>query len=94
MTTLNAVGTSLLAVGTFGLATALNYSLSGLIDWRIAGEFLAGGLVGGLAGTLLATRLGARKNTLSRIFAIVVFTVAGYVLYRSGYAMWGRPSPI
>ncbi|ABD87476.1 sulfite exporter TauE/SafE family protein [Rhodopseudomonas palustris] len=92
MTTLNAVGTSLLAVGTFGLATALNYSLTGLIDWRIAGEFLAGGLVGGLAGTLLAARLGARKNTLSRIFAVVVFTVAGYVLYRSGHALWARPS--
>jgi hypothetical protein len=89
MTTLNAVGTSLLAVGTFGLATAINYSLSGLVDWRIAGEFLAGGLAGGVAGTLLAARLGARKNVLSRIFAVVVFSVAGYVLYRSGRELWG-----
>ena len=92
MTTLNAVGTSLLAVGTFGLATAINYSLSGLVDWRIAAEFLAGGLVGGIGGTLLAARLGASKSTLNRIFAIVVFTVAGYVLYRSGYELWGRGS--
>ena len=90
MTTLNAVGTSLLAVGTFGLATAINYSLSGLVDWRIAAEFLAGGVIGGLAGTFLAGRLGARKNTLSRIFAIVVFVVAGYVLYRSGRELWGQ----
>jgi uncharacterized protein len=90
MTTLNAVGTSLLAVGTFGLATAVNYSLSGLVDWRIAAEFLAGGVVGGLAGTVLAGRLGARKNTLSRIFAIVVFAVAGYVLYRSGRELRGH----
>jgi uncharacterized protein len=92
MTTLNAVGTSLLAVGTFGLATAINYSLSGLVDWRIAAEFLSGGLAGGIAGTLLAARLGASKSILNRIFAVVVFSVAGYVLYRSGHELWGQSS--
>ncbi len=89
MATIYAVGTSLLAVGTFGLATAINYSLSGLIDWRVAAEFLAGGLVGGFIGMLLATRLGANKNTLNRIFAVVVYTVAAYVLYRSGRVLLG-----
>lgn len=38
----SAVGSSLLAVGTFGLATAINYAVSGLIDWLIAAEFIGG----------------------------------------------------
>ncbi len=82
-----AVGASLLAVGSFGLATAINYSLSGLVDWRIAGEFIAGGIAGGLAGTMLANRLSHGKDTLTRIFAALIFVVAAYVLYRSGQTM-------
>lgn len=89
MPTINAIGSSLLAVGTFGLATSLNYALSGLVDWTIAAEFVGGGLVGGLAGTLLATRLASYKNALTRIFAAVVFAVGIYVLYRSGTALLG-----
>src|ERR1700730_10267254 len=54
MPTINAVGSSLLAVGTFGLATAVNYAWSGLIDWTIAAEFIGGGVLGGILGTLLA----------------------------------------
>ena len=33
-----AIGSSLLAVGAFGLATAVNYAASGLVDWPVAGE--------------------------------------------------------
>ncbi|ODA67864.1 Sulfite exporter TauE/SafE [Methyloligella halotolerans] len=42
MPTINAVGSSLFAVGTFGLATALNYARSGLIDWPVTALFVAG----------------------------------------------------
>jgi uncharacterized membrane protein YfcA len=87
MPMIKAVGSSLLAVGSFGLATAINYSLSGLVDWRIAGEFIAGGIVGGLAGMMLANRLSHSKDTLTRIFAALIFVVAAYVLYRSGQTM-------
>src|SRR5260370_16815058 len=80
-------GSSLLAVGSFGLATAINYSLSGLVDWRIACEFIAGGIVGGLAGMMLANRLSHGKDTLKRIFAGLIFIVAAYVLYRSRQTM-------
>src|SRR5258707_7930478 len=45
-----AIGSSLLAVGAFGLTTAISYGMSGLIDWPVAAEYLAGGLVGGFAG--------------------------------------------
>ncbi|WP_054309574.1 sulfite exporter TauE/SafE family protein [Mesorhizobium sp. 1M-11] len=83
MPMINAIGSSLLAVGSFGLATALNYAASGLVDWPIALEFIAGGIIGGILGMMLANRLSADKNTLNRIFAALIFMVAAYVLYRS-----------
>lgn len=83
----NAVGSSLLAVGTFGLATALNYAASGLVDWRIAGLFILGGIGGGLAGTRLSLRLGSHRTALARIFAATVFIVAIYILYQSGRSL-------
>jgi hypothetical protein len=89
MPMIKAVGSSLLAVGSFGLATAVNYSFSGLVNWPVAGEFIAGGVVGGLLGMTLANRLSAQKNTLNRIFAVLIFAVAAYVLYRSGTTLMG-----
>jgi uncharacterized membrane protein YfcA len=86
MRTIDAVGSSLLAVGTFGLATALNYPASGMVDWLVAAEFIGGGVIGGALGTVLAARLLHRKNVLNRIFAALIFMVAAYVLYRSGLA--------
>jgi uncharacterized membrane protein YfcA len=87
MPTIDAVGSSLLAVGTFGLATAINYALSGLIDWTIAAQFIGGGIVGGAFGMLAATRLAGHKSALTRIFAGLVFVVALYILYRSSHAI-------
>lgn len=83
MPMINAIGTSLLSVGAFGLATALNYAASGLVDWWLAAEFIGGGIAGGLLGLTLATRLSAYKNILNRLFAVLIFVVAGYILYRS-----------
>lgn len=83
MPMINAIGSSLLAVGTFGLATALNYARSGLVDWVIAGQFISGGVVGGILGMLLATRLSAGKATLNRIFAALILTVATYVIFKN-----------
>ena len=60
---------SLLAVGAFGLTTAVSYGMSGLIDWLVAAEYLAGGLVGGLVGMALATSLALRpRRSISRTF--------------------------
>jgi uncharacterized membrane protein YfcA len=81
MPLLNAIGTSLFSVGMFGTTTAIIYAFSGLINWVIALEFIAGGVLGGLAGARLATRLGKQKKTLSRIFAGVILVVAMYMLY-------------
>ncbi|RJG46182.1 sulfite exporter TauE/SafE family protein [Mesorhizobium sp. DCY119] len=83
MPTINAVGSSLLAVGTFGIATALNYARSGLVDWPLAAEFVAGGIVGGMLGMLLATKLSGGRNALNRVFGALVLIVAAYVIYRN-----------
>lgn len=91
MPLLQAVGTSLLAVGALGLATALNYAFSGMVDWLVAGQFIAGGLVGGFLGMLLATRLAAYKGALNTVFASVIFVVAGYMIYRNAGA-WAATS--
>lgn len=83
MPMINAIGTSLFAVGTFGLATALNYAWSGLVDWAIAAEFIAGGCFGGWVGMQAACRLAHERNTLTRLFAGLVFAVAIYIVWRS-----------
>ncbi|GAC1448203.1 MAG: sulfite exporter TauE/SafE family protein [Ktedonobacteraceae bacterium] len=80
MPLLSAVGTSLVSVGAFGTTTAITYALSGLVNWLIAIEYIAGGVLGGLLGARVAIRLGAQKKTLTFIFAGVVFAVAIYIL--------------
>jgi uncharacterized membrane protein YfcA len=89
MPILNAVGSSLFSVGAFGLTTAVNYALSGLVDWQLAVEFIAGGIVGGVAGIKLGARLAARKQTLNIVFAAVIILVALYMLGRSAMAVLG-----
>ena len=59
MPILNAVGSSLFSVGSFGLTTAINYALSGLIEWAIALLFIAGGVAGGYGGMRAAVSLAA-----------------------------------
>lgn len=83
MPMINAAGTSLLAVFVFGLATALNYAASGLVNWAVAAEFIGGGVAGGWLGMKAACHLAAQRNTLNRMFAAVVFAVAFYIIWRS-----------
>ena len=46
MPILYAVGSSLVAVTAFGLTTAANYAVAGLVDWTLAGLFILGGVLG------------------------------------------------
>ena len=81
-----AIGTSLISVTSFGLTTAANYALSGLVMWKVAGLFVVGGLGGGMAGARLAHRLAARRRALAQVFSGVIIVVALYMLARStGY---------
>jgi uncharacterized membrane protein YfcA len=84
-----AIGTSLVAVAAFGATTAATYQLSGLIDWPLAGLFVAGGLAGGLAGTWLSAYLAARKAVLNIAFAAVVTGVGIYVAVRGAMVLLG-----
>ena len=84
MPMLAAVGSSLFSVGTFGLTTAINYASSGLLDWTVAGLYIAGGIAGGVFGARLATHLGkSSKGTLNFIFAALVAVVAVYMIYKN-----------
>lgn len=83
MPMLNAVGSSLVAVATFGLTTSLNYAASGLIDWPLAAIFIAGGILGGLGGARTARLLAGKKGLLNSVFATIIFVVAGYMIWQS-----------
>ncbi|GAA4777679.1 sulfite exporter TauE/SafE family protein [Stakelama sediminis] len=86
MPMINAVGTSLVAVTAFGLTTAANYAFSGLVDWPLAGIFIAGGVLGGFAGSVIARRLSG-SGKLSTVFATLIFVVAIYMLWKSASAV-------
>jgi len=77
-----AIGTSLVAVVAFGAATAMSYAMSGLVDWRLAGLFIAGGLLGGLAGIATGRMIGSQDRVLRTAFAGIVILAGGYVCLR------------
>ena len=83
MSILNAIGSSLFSVAAFGLTTAVNYARSGLIDWRVATDFIAGSALGGLMGIGFATRFGTHRRVLSTLFDTVVIAVAVYITSRT-----------
>lgn len=83
MPMLNAVGSSLVGVTSFGLTTAANYAFSGLVDWLLAGAFVLGGLAGGFAGTAAARHLAEKRDSLTILFAALIFVVAAYMLWKS-----------
>ncbi len=89
MPILNAIGSSLFAVGTFGLTTAINYALAGFVAWAVALEFIAGGAVGGLFGMRAAVHLASKKRALVHLFAAIIFSVALYMLVRTSVALIG-----
>ncbi|GLK56650.1 putative membrane protein YfcA [Methylopila capsulata] len=83
MPTLTAIGSSLVAVAAFGLTTAVNYAVSGFVDWPLALIFVCGGVLGGWLGAKAACRLAAVKGALNVAFALMIFVVAGYMIWRS-----------
>lgn len=83
MPLINAIGSSLVSVTAFGLTTAASYAWSGLVDWPLAGLFIAGGALGGLFGTRLARHLAGYKHALTLTFSGIVIAVGLYVVVRS-----------
>lgn len=83
MPLINAIGSSLVSVSAFGLTTAASYAWSGLIDWPLAGLFIAGGVIGGLFGTKLSQHMSGYKHALNLTFAGIVVAVGLYVIAKS-----------
>jgi len=83
MPMLTAVGSSLVAVTAFGLTTAVNYALSGWVDWMLAAALVLGGVAGGALGARVGARIARRRGALNLVFAGLLVVVAGYMLARS-----------
>ncbi|MEM3322871.1 MAG: sulfite exporter TauE/SafE family protein [Metallosphaera sp.] len=75
---IKAVGTSLIAVGTFGITSAAVYSIYGYVLPIISVLYLVGGIAGGYAGASIATKLP--RGTLRKIFAFIIIIVALYII--------------
>lgn len=88
MPIMNAISSSLVAVTAFGMTTAASYAWSGLVSWRLAGLFVAGGIAGGLVGSRSAKSLSGRRGALNIVFAIVIIVVAIYMLVRNVVPSW------
>jgi uncharacterized membrane protein YfcA len=80
---INAIGSSLVSVAAFGLTTATNYAISGLVDWTLAATLLGGGVIGGALGAAAARRLSTERGALNVVFAGIVVMVAVYVIWRA-----------
>ncbi len=83
MTMANAAASSLVSVSLFGAATSLNYAVSGLVNWPVAGLFILGGLGGGLLGVRGAAALAGHALLARRLFAGLVLAVAAYVAWKA-----------
>jgi uncharacterized membrane protein YfcA len=75
-----AIGTSLLSVGTFGVASGLEYTAYGETILSIAIMYIIGGAAGGYSGTSLAVK--APKKELRLVYGAVIVLVGIYMLLR------------
>jgi len=75
-----AIGTSLLSVGTFGVASGLEYAVYGDTLFIISALYVVGGVVGGYLGTSLAVK--APKKTLQRAYGIIIVLVGIYMIFK------------
>jgi uncharacterized protein len=77
-----AIGTSLIAVMTFGLTTAFTYALSDLVAWKVAGIMIIAASFGGLIGKALSQKL-SHTGLLKAVFAAIVIVTGIYISYSS-----------
>ncbi|MBD9541474.1 sulfite exporter TauE/SafE family protein [Ensifer sp. ENS04] len=82
-----AIGSSLMAVAAFGITTTVSYGLAGLVDWNVAGIFVAGGVLGGTAGAVAGRRLSGHKRKLTFLFSSVLIAVGFYVIARGIFTL-------
>jgi len=76
-----AIGTSLVSVSSFGLTTAARYFVAGQVDLIIAVLLIIGGVIGGYFGVKTSEKIP--KENLSKVFAVLLFVVATYIVIRT-----------
>lgn len=76
-----AIGTSLISVSSFGLTTAATYFVKENVDVQIAALFVVGGAVGGILGIKLTDKIP--KTVLTKIFALILFVTSLYIVFRA-----------
>jgi uncharacterized membrane protein YfcA len=81
LSTIKAIGTSLISVGVFGITTAVVYAIKQEVDILIAICYLLGGFIGGYVGVKIAKRLNAKK--LKTLYALAVIGVGIYIIYKN-----------
>jgi LPXTG-motif cell wall-anchored protein len=84
-----AIGSSLVSVAAFGLTTAGNYAVSGMVDWVLVGYFICGGIAGSFLGRFAGRYLAGEKQLLSKVFATIVLLVGLFVVVRALPAIAG-----
>ena len=80
-----AIGTSLLSVGTFGVAAGAEDWFYGEVLILIAILYVIGGVAGGYAGTSIAVK--APRKTLRIAYGIIIVLVGIYMLLRIYHVM-------
>ena len=78
---IQAIGTSLVSVSSFGLTTAARYFLAGQVELIIALLLIIGGVTGGYFGVKASEKIP--KEKLSKMFAVLLFVVAAYIVTRT-----------
>lgn len=82
-----AIGSSLVAVAALGATTASSYTLSGLIDWKLVGWLVGGGVLGSVAGRRVGMMLRGHKRALELGFASLVVAI-GLLVGARGLLVW------
>jgi len=78
---IQAIGTSLVSVSSFGITTAARYFVAGQVDLIIAVLLIIGGVIGGYFGAKTSEKIP--KENLFKVFAVVLFVVATYIVIRT-----------
>ncbi len=77
-----AIGTSLISVGSFGVASGLEYAAFGDLLLIVSLLYILGGIGGGYLGTSLAVK--APKKALRIAYGIIIVLVGIYILFKVG----------
>ncbi|AKA49520.1 membrane protein [uncultured archaeon] len=76
-----AIGTSLLVVGSFGILTAIRYGIAGNLLYSVSLFYIIGGIFGGIFGSRIST--GMDTSRLKKLFSIIIIIVGIYVMFRT-----------